>query len=70
MRRTAAGITDPEASEDALREAARLRTEAREAAALEQREQAERDAADIDALRAARRDRHTPGGTPVGGEAA
>jgi hypothetical protein len=67
MRRTAVGITDPEASEDALREAARLRAEAREAADQEQREQATKDAADIDAIRLARRGRRTPGGLPLPG---
>ncbi|WP_460075952.1 hypothetical protein [Streptomyces variabilis] len=70
MRRTAAGIDDPEASEDALREAARLRAEAREAAAQEQATKDAQDADAVNALRLARRDRRTPGGAPIGGDAA
>ncbi|MFC8265395.1 hypothetical protein ACFUIZ_06690 [Streptomyces cinereoruber] len=69
IQREAAGITDPEASEDALREAARLRVAAREVAAAERREQNARDAVDIDKLRAERRARMAPGGTPLGGAA-
>ncbi|KDN75236.1 hypothetical protein DF19_25115 [Streptomyces olindensis] len=69
MRRNAVGITDPEASDDALQEAARLRSEALEAQAQERREQAERDAVDIDRIRTERRDRRTPGGAPLGGVA-
>ncbi|WP_073951550.1 hypothetical protein [Streptomyces kebangsaanensis] len=67
IKRAAAGIDDPEASEDALREAARLRAEAREAAAQEQREKDAADADRIDAIRVARRDRRTPGGLPLPG---
>ncbi|MGW1034316.1 hypothetical protein ACWD4Z_19265 [Streptomyces antibioticus] len=69
MKVKAAGLDDPEASEDALREAARLRAEAREAAAQERREQAAKNAEGIDAIRVARRDRRTPGGAPLGGAA-
>jgi hypothetical protein len=69
MRVKAAGLDDPEASEDALREAARLQTEAREAAVQERREKNAQDAADIDALRIERRDRRTPGGLPLPGTA-
>ncbi|WP_411076654.1 hypothetical protein [Streptomyces sp. cmx-10-25] len=69
IQREAAGITDPEASEDALREAARLRAEARDAAYAELREQNARDAVDIDKLRAERRARMVPGGAPLGGAA-
>ncbi|MEU9656726.1 hypothetical protein [Streptomyces chartreusis] len=67
MHLKAAGLDDPEASEDALREAARLRVEAREAYDKEQQEKAEQDAVEINALRIARRDHRTPGGLPLPG---
>lgn len=59
MARAAAGVADPEATEDELREAARLRTEAREAAEAERRKENDASEAAVDDIirrrRAARR---------------
>ncbi|MEU0343168.1 hypothetical protein ABZ092_30520 [Streptomyces bobili] len=70
---SAAGLDDPEATEDALQEAAGLRAEAREAAAEEQAQKDAQTATAIDAIRLKMRGRHTPGGAPLrhtGGDAA
>lgn len=63
IKRTAAGLDDPEATEDALPEAAALRAEADDLHRAEQRRQNTEYEAEVDAIRAARRAARTPGGT-------
>ncbi|WP_046503105.1 hypothetical protein [Streptomyces odonnellii] len=55
IRSTADSLDSPEATQDALREAARLRTEAIELRRAARRERSERDAAAIDLMVKARR---------------
>jgi hypothetical protein len=65
VRVSAAGLDNPEATEDALQEAARLRAEAREAAAEERAQKDAQTAADIDAIRLKMQGRRIPGGAPL-----
>ncbi|MGW3179932.1 hypothetical protein ACWDD9_11775 [Kitasatospora sp. NPDC001119] len=56
VERAAAGLDDPEATPDTLREAARLRAEARETARAEARATSERNEAAVHALIQSRRE--------------
>ncbi|MER6361553.1 hypothetical protein [Kitasatospora sp. NPDC001527] len=57
VARAAAGLDDPDPTEDTLREAARLRAEARETARAEARATSERNEAAVDAIIQTRRAR-------------